>query len=337
MSGVRSGQSRGSTFCNGCGIAVSALPTDRLLALRAFIPAEVAQKIMTAGGEGERRTVTAFFCDIVGSTALGEHLGPERFKVVMDQVLGRIITAVSRYEGTVAQVMGDGLLGFFGAPIAHEDDPERAVRAALDIRETVAAFARDLQAAYGMTLQIRIGLHTGPVALSRLADVLPVAYNALGDTVTTAARLQAAASPSTILASEVTAHLAAPLLEVRPTGPLTLKGKEGPVAAAEILGFRAGVGKPRGVAGLTSPMVGRDREAALFQASVQAVIDGRGQVVAIHGEAGQVAAGSRGPRRQPPGALVSGPSEETNDDGNNPAGHIGHRQGIDGIPSVGVT
>lgn len=273
-------------FCNACGTPLSDMPVDRLRALRAFIPADVAQKILSAGGLGERRTVTALFCDIVGSTPLGERLGPERFKVVMDQVLGRIITAVARYEGTVAQVMGDGLLAFFGAPLAHEDDPERAVRAALDVREAVATYARDLEAAYGVAMQVRVGLNTGPVVLSRVTDVLEVAYNALGDTVTTAARLQGAAAPGTIIAAAVTARLVGGLFDLRSLGPLALKGKEAPVAAVEILDRREVAGKVRGIAGLASPLVGRDRELGLLRDSVQALTDGRGQIAAIVGEAG---------------------------------------------------
>jgi len=174
---------------------VSHLPPDRIKHLRAFIPAETAQKTLSAGISQERRVVTVLFCDVVGSTSLGEHLGPERYKVVMDQVLGQIIGVIARYEGTVAQVMGDGVLGFFGAPLAHEDDPMRAVRAALDIRDAVAIFAAELAAAYGRTFHVRMGLNTGPVVLSRVTDLLEVAYNALGDTVNTAARLQSAADP----------------------------------------------------------------------------------------------------------------------------------------------
>ncbi|HLA81211.1 MAG TPA: zinc-ribbon domain-containing protein [Thermoleophilia bacterium] len=112
-------------FCSQCGVSLQPASSDRLKSLRAFIPSEVADKIIAAGGIGERRIVTVMSCDIVGSTQLGERLGPERFKVVMDQVLGRAIAAVARYEGTVAQVSGDGLLAFFGAPLAHEDDAER--------------------------------------------------------------------------------------------------------------------------------------------------------------------------------------------------------------------
>ena len=273
-------------FCNACGTPVSIVPTERLKSLRAFVPGEVAQQIMKAGGLGERRIVTALYCDFVGSTPLGERLGPERFKVVMDQILGRIIAAVSRYEGTVAQVFGDGLLAFFGAPLVHEDDPERAARAALDIKDAVSAYARDLQAAYGVVLQIRVGLNTGPVVLSRVTHILEIAFNALGDTVTTAARLQSAAAQGTILASEATARLIAPLFETRQVGPLSLKGKGAAIPAVEVLAKLAVVGKPRGVAGLTSPLVGRDHEFALLQESVQAVSDGRGQIVAVIGEAG---------------------------------------------------
>ena len=202
--------------------------------------------------------MTALFCDIVGSTALGERLGPERFKVVTDQVLGRIIGAIARYEGTIAQLMGDGVLAFFGAPLAHEDDAERAVRAAIEVRDAVVAFSSELQAAYGVPLQVRAGLNTGAVVLSRITDVLEVAYNALGDTVNTAARLQSAAAAGTILVSAATAALVEPLFELRPVGPLTLKGKSEPIDAYEVVSSRAVAGKARGIAGLTSPLVGRN-------------------------------------------------------------------------------
>lgn len=273
-------------FCDACGSPLTTVASDRLEALRAFVPPDIAEKIMGAGGLGERRIVTVLFCDIVGSTALGERLGPQRYKIVMDQVLGRIITAVARYEGTVAQVMGDGLLTFFGAPLAHEDDAERAVRAALDIRDAVAAYSKDLETTYGLTLQVRIGLNTGPIVLSEITDVVQIAYNALGDTVTTAARLQTAAQPGTILVSEVTGRLVTSLFELRPAGPLALKGKEAPVRPVEVLAQRIVTGKVRGIAGLMSPIVGRERELNLLQESVRAVTEGRGQIVSIIGEPG---------------------------------------------------
>lgn len=273
-------------FCSQCGASLQRISSDRLTSLRAFIPGEVAQKIAAAGGMGERRIVTALSCDIVGSTQLGERLGPERFKVVMDQVLGRAIAAVARYEGTVAQVMGDGLLAFFGAPLAHEDDSERAAQAALDIRDAIVAYATDLEGAYGISVQARIGLNTGPVVLSRVTDVLEVAYNALGDTVTTAVRLQTAAKPGSVVAAENTARLIAALFDIREIGQLILKGKGVPVAAAELLRRRPVVGKPRGIPGLASPLIGRDRELVLLFDSVQAIGEGRGQIVTIMGEPG---------------------------------------------------
>jgi class 3 adenylate cyclase len=245
----------------------------------------VSEKIRSAGGEGERRIVTVLFCDLVGSTPLGERLGPERFKVVMDQFLGRVIAAISVYEGTVAQVMGDGVLAFFGAPLAHEDEAQRALLAALDIREAVAAFSRDLEAAYGMPVRIRIGLHTGPIVLTKVTDVLQVTYNALGDTVTTAARLQSAATPDSIVASEAVVQPIMTLFDVRPLGPLHLKGKPGPVSAYEVMRKPARMTKVRGIEGLASPLVGRDREVVILRAGVQAVEEGRGQIVAIVGEA----------------------------------------------------
>ncbi len=273
-------------FCAYCGTTLGPVSLRQIEPLRGFVPAELAQKILAAGGAGERRTVTALFCDLVGSTALGERLGPERFKVVMDQILGRIISAVSQYEGTIAQILGDGLLAFFGAPLAHEDDPERAVRAAIDIRDAIAVFSEELDKAYSVSLRVRVGLNTGPVVLSRITNMLEVAYNALGDTVTTASRLQNAAQPGTILASETTARLVESLFEVRPVEPLSLKGKNAPVAAVEVLERRDIVGKARGIAGLSAPLVGRDHELAQMRGTVSALTEGRGQIVAIVGEPG---------------------------------------------------
>ncbi|MGH2375351.1 MAG: ABC transporter substrate-binding protein, partial [bacterium] len=129
-------------------------------------------------------------------------------------------------------------------------------------------------------------VNTGPVVVSRVIDVLEVAYNALGDTVNTAARLESAASPGMILASEATSRLIAPLFEFQPVGPLSLKGKEGRVASVQIIGIRTVTGKARGIPGLTSPLVGRDNELALLQESIQAASEGRGQIVAVIGEAG---------------------------------------------------
>ncbi|HLA81210.1 MAG TPA: ABC transporter substrate-binding protein [Thermoleophilia bacterium] len=154
------------------------------------------------------------------------------------------------------------------------------------MRDELAAYASDLEAAYGISLLTRIALNTGPVVLSRVTDVLEIAYNALGDTVTSAVRLQNAAQPGSIVAAENTARLITPLFEMREIGPLTLKGKAVPIATAELLKWRPVVGKPRGIPGLASPLVGRDRELTLLSDSLGALSEGRGQIVTIMGEPG---------------------------------------------------
>src|SRR6187455_2244786 len=143
--------------------------------------------MMAVTTRGERRIVTALIADVVGSTAIGEQLGPERSKLLIDEVVRLMAEQVRRYDGTVAQLVGDEMLAFFGAPVSHEDDSERAVRAALAIQRAVAEYAEEVREAYGIALEVRIAINTGPVVI-QLESEDP--YNALGDTVNVASRIQ---------------------------------------------------------------------------------------------------------------------------------------------------
>src|SRR6266487_1533288 len=149
--------------------------------------------------EGERRVVAVLMADIVGSTAIGERLGPERSKFLFDEVMRLMSAEVERYDGTVAQLAGDGLLAVFGAPVAHEDDSERAVRAAVSIQDALERYAEDVSEAYGIEIRARVAVNTGPVVISPAGDDDRARYNALGDTVNVTARLQSLASASEVV------------------------------------------------------------------------------------------------------------------------------------------
>jgi class 3 adenylate cyclase len=190
---------------------------------------------------GERRVVSVLIADIADSTTIGERLGPERSKFLFDEVIRLIAAEVKRYGGTVAQLTGDGLYALFGAPTAHDDDAERAVRAALAVKAALSGYGRDVAQAYEIDLAARIGVNTGPVVL--LPEEAPSAqrYNALGDTVNVAARLQAHAGPNGVAVGQATARQVDSIFELEPLGALELKGKAEPVQGYGVVGEREGV------------------------------------------------------------------------------------------------
>jgi class 3 adenylate cyclase/tetratricopeptide (TPR) repeat protein len=238
--------------------------------------------------DGERKQVTVLFCDLVGSTAIAERLDPEEYRELIDRYLERVFPEVYRFGGIVNTLAGDGLMALFGAPIAHEDDPRRAVRAALAIRETLGALADTVRAERAaIELQARIGIHTGPVVVGTVGNSFKMDYTAIGDTTNLAARLQTAARPGAILVSEATHRLVRGFFVVEPTGPLDVRGKSEPVTAYEVLG-RATRPSPMTIAaerGLT-PLVGRQAELARLEVAFRRVAHGALRVVAVVGEAG---------------------------------------------------
>lgn len=287
-------------FCKRCGAPVAAAPgstlaafpatppvSGRLTALRQAAPPDLRQKLVavSAQSEGERKPVTILFADIVDSTALTAHLDPEDWLTIVNDVHQRISNAIYRYEGVVAQLLGDGVLAFFGAPITHEDDPVRAVRAALDIQAEIGDYAQERQGA-ARTLQLRLGLSTGTVVVGAVGSDLHMEYLAVGDAVNLAARLQSAAQPGQILVAETTARLVRPTFDLAPQPELTLKGLPDPVRAFAVAGLKAEPGRSRGGGGLSSPLVGRESELAGLHQAVSMVEAGRGQVVFVLGEAG---------------------------------------------------
>src|SRR5580765_7774179 len=187
---------------------------------------------------GERRIVSELLADIADSTAIGERLGPERSKFLFDEVTRLLSGEVKRFGGTIAQLTGDGLYALFGVPHAHDDDAERAVRAALAMQAVLAGYAKDVGEAYGVELAGRVGVNTGPVVL--LPDDAPAAerFNALGDTVNTAARLQSEAGSGGVAVGPATARQVETAFDLESMGSLALKGKAEPVAVFRVVGTR---------------------------------------------------------------------------------------------------
>lgn len=254
----------GARFCNNCGS-----------------PLKAARQL-----EGERKLATVLFADVVGSTTLAEHLDPEDWAEVMNGAFAFMNAAVDRYGGTVARLMGDAILAFFGAPVAHEDDPERAVRAALAMQESARSYAEEVGTRLGIDFAMRVGIHTGLSVLGFVGDDVRAEYTAMGDTANTAARLQSAARPGTILISADTRRLVSSLFQVDACGPMELKGRAEPMEVFEVVAAEAEPGRGRSTDSFSSPLVGRSLEMDGLSRVVSELDQGNGAVVALIGEAG---------------------------------------------------
>src|ERR687889_1358762 len=236
--------------------------------------------------EGERKYVTVLFADVVDSTGLGERLDPEQVAEIMNGAFAFLNASVKKYDGTIARLLGDAILAFFGAPVAHEDDAERAVRAGLEIRAKAREYAQVTRRDYGVDFQVRVGINTGLAVLAAVGDEIRTEYTAMGDTTNVAARLQSAAEPGSVLISADTYHLVKELFEFKARGATMIKGKSASIETYEVLAPRVVPGKVRGLEGLTSPLVGRAAEFKLVNDKVNEVREGRGAFVAVIGEAG---------------------------------------------------
>jgi class 3 adenylate cyclase/tetratricopeptide (TPR) repeat protein len=295
----------GARFCGGCGhrlapFAVSAEPSPSAKPsaappaapsarpIASYTPKHLADKVLKARSaiEGERRQVTVLFADIAGFTSLAEGRDPEEVHQIVDRCFEAITAEVHRFEGTINQYTGDGVMALFGAPIAHEDSARRAAHAALGIQRAMRDLSREIEARQGPAIRMRIGLNTGLVVVGRIGDDLRMDYTAVGDTTNVAARLQQAARPGSVLVSESTLRAVGGFFETLELGEQTVKG-HAPVRAHEVL-------RPRGrrsrldaaiERGLT-PLVGRGSELAALRERLREVRAGRGQVVFVAGEAG---------------------------------------------------
>ncbi len=281
----------GAAYCFSCGARVQAVeePTQGSSwgALQRAAPEELQERMRAASvrAEGERKPVTILFADIVGSTSIAEKLDPEEWKEVVRGVHRRVGEAVYRYEGTVAQLLGDGVLAFFGAPITHEDDPIRAVRAALDLQKSIGEFSRELSGLVD-ELRMRAGIDTGEVVLGNIGTDLHMEYLALGDAVNAAARLESAARPGSILISARCARLIGDDFALKDLGEISVKGKSESIHAFEVLEVKGVPASRRGMMAESAPYVGRGEEVERLKSCVGALCAGQGGIVAIMGEAG---------------------------------------------------
>lgn len=284
-----------SKFCGNCGAnlfgVVRKNGTDpmSLQAGSGFIPVPFIENILREGKqiEGERRSVTVLFSDLVGFTSISERLDPEAVYTFINTIVNSFRDEIYSHEGTLDKFMGDGVMAFFGAPVAHEDDPARAVRCALGMQAALRRISADLMKQHGVTLQIRIGLNLGTVVVGDIGADLKMNYTAMGDTVNVAARLQSVAEPGTILASRAVYEQTRALFEFRELGSIRVKGRVEPVEIFEITGARRTPGRVRGIPGLNAPMIGRAAELAQLKSAADDLArHGRGGILLVTGEAG---------------------------------------------------
>jgi class 3 adenylate cyclase len=237
----------GAKFCNGCGhqLITKSTPSqkefsfdEKLDKIQKYLPKGLTEKILSQRDriEGEKKQVTVLFCDLEGYTALSEKLGPEEIYSLMDQVYEILIHRVHDYEGTVNELTGDGVMALFGAPIALEEAPQRAIRSALAIHKEITKFSERMTKERGIPpIRMRIGIHSGPVVLGTVGNDLRVDFKAVGDTVNLASRMQGLAEPGTVYVTEDTFKLTEGLFRFEAIGERQVKGKEAPVRIYQVI------------------------------------------------------------------------------------------------------
>ena len=293
----------GSGFCNGCGTRLGAQseptsqsPTPQPQSPSTYTPLHLAERIraeqvaMESRGsvDGERKTITALFADLKGSTALIEGLDPEDARAIIDPALQLMMDAVHRYDGYVAQSLGDGIFALFGAPIAHEDHPQRALYAALRMQGEMRGYGDQVRLKHGIPLQMRVGINTGEVVVRSIRkDDLHTDYVPVGHSTNLAARMEQMANPGSIVISEYTRKLTEGYFALKALGAAEVKGVEEPLNVYEVLGAgplrtRLQVSARRGL----TRFVGRQSELDHMQQALAHAKDGHGQIVGIMGEPG---------------------------------------------------
>jgi len=289
-----------SKFCEECGANLTLTPDqapkalsfdEKLTKIQKYLPEGLTEKILSQRDriEGERRHLTVMFCDMQGFTTLSEMLGIEEAYAIMDQVYEILIHKVHDYEGTVNEMTGDGIMALFGAPIALEDAPQRAIRSAIAVHREMAKFNDRIKQEIKELplLKMRIGLNTGPVVVGTLGNDLRVEFKAVGDTVNLASRMEELAEPGTTYVTEETFRLTEGLFRFEALGEKKVKGREEPVKVYRVIAAstsrtRFDVSAERGL----TPFVGRERELELLFDCFEWVKANRGQAISIVSEAG---------------------------------------------------
>src|SRR6266545_5831384 len=279
-------------FCMNCGerlVPSSPVSTGETKSadfnLDRYLPQELMTKLESARARnsmmGERRIITMLFCDVKGSTAAAEKVDPEVWTDIMNGIFEYMIRPIYKYEGTVPRLMGDAILAFFGAPIAHEDDPQRAVLAALEIQQGVKSYAEEIRLKHGLEFGLRVGINTGLVVVGEIGSDLRMEYTAIGDAINLAARMEQTAAVGTIQISEDTYKLVAPFFKVEPLGEVEVKGKSLPIKTYRVLSAKSVPGQLRGLEGLSSPLVGRDAQLSLLKDRLKDLERSTGSVIAV--------------------------------------------------------
>jgi class 3 adenylate cyclase len=278
----------GKRFCGECGTALDTAATVASANKSDDSPIRVADALAAETLEGERKTVTALFADIKGSTELMEELDPEQARAIIDPALKLMIDAAHRYDGYVVQSTGDGIFALFGAPVAHEDHPQRALYAALRLQEELRRYSAEVVADGGMPIEARVGVNTGEVVVRSIATGAgQTEYTPIGHTTNLASRMQAVAPTGSIAISEQTRKLVEGYFQLRPLGPTRIKGVSEPVNVYEVTGLgplRTRLQRAAG-RGLTK-FVGREREMEALEHAAEQARSGHGQIVAAIAEAG---------------------------------------------------
>ncbi len=277
-------------FCDGCGQRIGEVPLSaQERDPRAYTPKHLADKILQSKSalEGERKQVTVLFADVKGSMELAEQVGPEAWRGILERFFQILTDGVHRFEGTVNQYTGDGIMALFGAPIAHEDHAQRACYAALHLRDGLRGYADELRVERGLSFAARIGLNSGEVVVGKIGDDLRMDYTAQGYTVGLASRVEQLAEPGRAFITEDTARLVQGLFQLRDLGGSKLRGVSERVQIYELedttgLRTRLDVSRSRGF----SRLVGRGDEMATLELALHRAQEGDGQVVGVVGEAG---------------------------------------------------
>ena len=281
-----------SLFCDECGFDLlkpAEAPTVNYSEPQSYTPKHLADKILTTRSsiEGERKLVTVFFADVANCTSMAEKLDPEEIHHIMDGCFKILMDEIHKYEGTINQFTGDGVMALFGAPVSHEDHAQRACYAALSIQKALEVYGEKIEKDAGVEFKMRVGLNSGPVIIGAIGDDLRMDYTAVGDTTNLGSRMERMAGPGTILVSGNTHRLARDFFEFESLGKIEVKGKKEPQEAFELIkvgevATRIGASVAKGL----TRFVGRKNSMAALLDAFDKVKSGSGQVVGILGEAG---------------------------------------------------